>query len=339
MRDDSGRGYPCLGRSLHKSNGAPFGSCPLLPNPILRIALTASDSSLSVREYTFSPRELATAVGVSESSMKRWIDAGELEAARTAGGHRRVSQREAVRFIRDRALHVVDPSALRLPDLAGVPEVLADTSVTAEALVDALVAGEAARARALVVAAYVRGASLAWLCDVPMRGALEHAGTLWQEDLAGIGIEHESTDVFIQTLNQIRTLRPPSPADAPVAIGGAIAGDPYTIPSLMAAAVLEDLGFEVINLGPNTPAHVLADASRRRRADLVWLSVSSCPTDDALLRAGEELASGLEGTGARVVIGGREASAEDVPGLTVLPSMRALSALAEQILAERRAAA
>lgn len=268
--------------------------------------------------------------------MKRWIDAGEVEAARTAGGHRRVTQREAVRFIRDRRLHVVDPSALRLPDFAGVPDVLAAAPLTAEALVEALVAGEAARARALVVSAYVRGASLAALCDGPLREALHHAGTLWRDDPSGIGVEHEATDVLIQTLNQIRTLRPPSSPNAPVAIGGAMEGDPYAIPSLMAAAVLEDLGFDVTNLGPNTPADVLAEASKRRRADLVWLSVSARSTDDALRSIDEVLTTGLDGTGAYVVVGGREAKAEALPGLHVLPSMQALASLAEQILAGRR---
>ncbi len=312
------------------------------PNPILPTILQANDLHLPAREHTFSPRELATAVGVSESSMKRWIDAGELDAARTAGGHRRVSQREAVRFIRARALHVVDPSALRLPELVGLPD-FAAAPVTAEALIDALVAGEAVRARSLVVGAYVGGASLASLCDGPLRGALHHAGTLWESERgvepSGIGIEHEAIDVFIQILNQIRTLRPLPSDGAPIAVGGALEGDPYTVPSLMAAAVLEDLGFDVTNLGPNTPVEVLADASRRRRADLVWLSVSASPPDEALRRAAAALADELAEVGARFVIGGREAKEEALPGLTVLPSMQALSALAEQIIAERRAAA
>ncbi|HEX9106572.1 MAG TPA: MerR family DNA-binding transcriptional regulator, partial [Longimicrobiales bacterium] len=47
-----------------------------------------------------SPRELAEAVGVSESSLKRWADRGVLAVERTAGGHRRIPLGEAVRFIR-----------------------------------------------------------------------------------------------------------------------------------------------------------------------------------------------------------------------------------------------
>jgi excisionase family DNA binding protein len=51
-------------------------------------------------QNTLSPRELAAAVGVSESSLKRWADEGRVKVARTAGGHRRIELAEAVRFIR-----------------------------------------------------------------------------------------------------------------------------------------------------------------------------------------------------------------------------------------------
>jgi MerR family transcriptional regulator, light-induced transcriptional regulator len=49
-----------------------------------------------------SPKALAAAIGVSESSLKRWADEGRLAAERTAGGHRRIAVAEAVRFVRRR---------------------------------------------------------------------------------------------------------------------------------------------------------------------------------------------------------------------------------------------
>jgi excisionase family DNA binding protein len=295
------------------------------------------DPAFSSREHTFSPRELADAVGVSESSMKRWIDAGEVAAARTAGGHRRVSRREAVRFIRARGLPVADLASLRLPELAGVPDAHASGPVTADALIEALQAGKVARVRALVLAEYVGGASVASLCDGLIRETLHRTGELWRrERTAGIGIEHTATDTFAQTLGQIRSLRPLPSAEAPVAVGGAISGDPYLIPSLMAAAVLEDLGYHVTNLGADTPAEVLVDTARRRDADLLWFSVSTAPSLDALRQAGEHITAGLQDSGVRVVVGGRKADERALPGLTVLPSMQALASVGEQVLATRR---
>ena len=67
-----------------------------------------------------SPKELADAIGVSESSLKRWADAGRLQVARTEGGHRRIPIAEAVRFIRDTGAVVVRPDLL---GLVGVPAV------------------------------------------------------------------------------------------------------------------------------------------------------------------------------------------------------------------------
>ena len=53
-------------------------------------------------QSALSPKELAHALGVSESSIKRWIDDGRLDCTRTPGGHRRVTIQNALKFIRPR---------------------------------------------------------------------------------------------------------------------------------------------------------------------------------------------------------------------------------------------
>ena len=70
-----------------------------------------------------SPRELADAIGASESSLKRWTDGGLIVATRTAGGHRRIPLAEAIRFIRETAQPVVRPEILGLGDIEIVPKV------------------------------------------------------------------------------------------------------------------------------------------------------------------------------------------------------------------------
>ena len=64
-----------------------------------------------------TPKELAEALGASESSVRRWVDSGDIRIARTAGGHRRIPLTEAIRFIRLINAPVVRPELLGLGSL------------------------------------------------------------------------------------------------------------------------------------------------------------------------------------------------------------------------------
>ncbi|MEO6025381.1 MAG: helix-turn-helix domain-containing protein, partial [Candidatus Binatia bacterium] len=61
-----------------------------------------------------STRSLAHALGVSESSIKRWVDDGTIRSARTVGGHRRIPRVDAIRFVRATRASVVHPEILGL---------------------------------------------------------------------------------------------------------------------------------------------------------------------------------------------------------------------------------
>ena len=52
---------------------------------------------------SFTVGEAAELLGVSPDTVRRWIDSGQLEATKTAGGRRRVDGRALARFSRKRA--------------------------------------------------------------------------------------------------------------------------------------------------------------------------------------------------------------------------------------------
>ena len=98
----------------------------------------------------------------------------------------------------------------------------------------------------------------------------------------------------------------PAPEDgAEAAIGGAMSGDPYVLPSLMASVVLREIGFAAVNLGANVPIECLVDARRTDRLGLVWCSVSTEWEEPRRSRELRELLEALRPTGAEIVIGGR----------------------------------
>jgi hypothetical protein len=187
--------------------------------------ITLKTVSIAAMQEFLSPRDLAAAIGVSESSLKRWVDGGLLAASRTVGGHRRIAVSEAVRFIRSSGTPVLRPELLGLSGLR--LERRGDREAPpAEQLYAALAADDRPAVRSLIVGAFLAGEPLASLCDGPIRHALTRIGELWQHDPAGILIEHRAVDTVLQTLNMLRGLLAPPAAGAPTALGGAPAGDP-----------------------------------------------------------------------------------------------------------------
>ncbi len=279
-----------------------------------------------------SPRQLAEAIGSSESSLKRWSDEGLINVTRTAGGHRRIELSEAVRFIREANMPVVRPEVLGIAELAE-HEPAMDNRDASDQFRSLLKEGNAPAARSLVLSLFMSGWSVSRICDGPVRDALQDIGRLWENDPAGVCTEHRATDICIQAINQLRTLLPENEG-GPLAMGGAFPGDPYALPSLCAAATLTSCGFRAVNFGPNVPFDSLLPAVDVRRPRLVWLSLSHTPTSHDLARRLHDFASTLRKSGINLTVGGRiidTLSLPPEPGFHVGHTMSELASFAEGI--------
>jgi excisionase family DNA binding protein len=273
-----------------------------------------------------TPKELAEALGCSESSLKRWADDGVIRVSRTAGGHRRIALADAVRFARESGLEIEHPAALGLDDVLPARRgAERSSSSVADALYAAFLRDDWRLARGLIVGGFVSGESIAALCDGPLRAALSRAGELWEHGSDGIVIEHRAVDTCLQALSLVRSLLPGVAAAAPLALGAAFADDPYVLPSLAAATVLADAGFRDVNLGPTVPTAALVSAVASYAPELVWRTVS-VPVDAETLRRDLRAVSDAMPPQGRIVLGGRGVP----PGLRQLPErVHALGSMSE----------
>jgi len=270
---------------------------------------------------TLSPRELAQAIGVSESSLKRWIDSGRIHASRTEGGHRRIAVAEAIRFIRSSGSPLERPDLLDLPDIAA-----SDARAGDGTLFDLLVGGDARAVRGALLTRYLAGASVAELCDGPIRDAMHAIGERWRHDEDGIFVEHRATDACLQALAQLRATIAPAP-DAPVALGATPEDDPYLLPSFMAATVVAEAGLRAVNLGPDTPLSAMQQAFEHHAPRLVWLSASATVPPARARAIGLWLASLPPAV--EVIVGGRRVDPiARQRGIRVGDSMADLASLA-----------
>lgn len=279
-----------------------------------------------------SPKDLAHAIGVSESSIKRWVDDGLILATRTSGGHRRIAIDEVLRFTRQTQTPIIHPDVLGLPPEAGcsAQDVLAEN--TDDALLQALLTGDAQSARGLLLSLYLRGQSVASICDGPLSLAMSKIGELWKHRNGdGIFLEHRASDICIQALSRIRSMFE-SPTDGAVAIGGAPPGDSHLLASLATSVVLASDGFRAVNLGPDTPIHSFLTAVATHKPTFVWVSISVAQNPRSLSSQLAHLAGELQSQGVYLALGGVAAGDVKVPpdrGVFVGRSMMELVAFAK----------
>ncbi|HUS30002.1 MAG TPA: helix-turn-helix domain-containing protein [Kofleriaceae bacterium] len=276
-----------------------------------------------------SPRDLADALGVSESSLKRWVDSGKIVAFRTEGGHRRIALAEAVRFVRETHAPLARPELLGLAEVAAAQRSMLTGSVR---LFDFVSEGDVDGARGFLLARYLAGATIAELADGPIREAMEELGEIWRHDSRGIFIEHRATDTCLQAIAHLRNMID-TPTNAPLAIGAAPEDDPYILPAFLATMVTTGAGLRTVNLGADTPLSALEQAVHHHRPRLVWMSATA-PINSARARSIQRYFDSLDST-TTVIVGGRHgrALAGRSRNVRYLDTLSELSSVAAQLVA------
>ncbi len=248
-------------------------------------------------------QQVARALGVSVSTIKRWVDAGELKASKTVGRHRLIPVGEALSFARRCGLPRND-----LEVLAGIgsPRMGTIDDRARQALEETLRTGRSREARALIRSAYNAGADAAALGDDLIRPVMERIGHGWQSGMVDIFEEHRASQVVGSILSElIGRTRPANGKRAPLALGATPDGDPYTLSGLLSELVLGESGWEAVNLGPNLPMAALARAVLDQEPRLVWLSINHLADPARFLRDYEAFHEAATRTGAAVILGGR----------------------------------
>ena len=241
---------------------------------------------------------MATVLGVSESSIKRWVDDGAITSTKTAGGHRRITVPEAISFIRRQGLSIAKG------ELIGLPRVSGDYENTNAAIKESMLSGDQPSLERLFVDHYAAGGSVAAICDDGVKNAFIEIGELWKHQEDGIMIEHRAVDTCLGALSSLGALLPRPSGKAPIAVGGAPSGDPYLIPSLMVSLCLTELGFNATNLGPDTPWETFVTAVEQMQPVLCWVSASA-PVDGEIINKADEHFGAIKAFGAEVILGGR----------------------------------
>ncbi len=276
----------------------------------------------------FSPKDVAIAIGVSESSLKRWVDRGLIRAEKTAGGHRRLSLDSVLNYIRGEGKSLPHPEAIGLPE--GIP--VHAVSVQNEPLYTpnhypgmhfpaneeaanadfrrAMVAGDELLARRIILDVFISGMSVAKICDNIITPVFHQIGDLWRCGEIEVFQERRACETCSRVIHELRRAVGPGPQDGPIAIGGTIDGDPYTLATGMAELVLRDAGWRAMSLGNMLPFDALNRALQSDRPALMWVSVTSVRDMDRFIASFNLLFDEARAVGAALVVGGQGLTAD-----------------------------
>lgn len=250
-----------------------------------------------------SPRQVARAIGVSESSLKRWCDRGLLKTVRTAGGHRRVPVNSVIDFLRQTGQTLVSPEVLGLPATTG--KSLNCIERSSLLLAGALSDGDESLCRQIVFDLYLARHTACDIFDKVISAAFHLIGERWRHGEIEIYQERRGCEICLRVLYELRSALPAVSAGAPQAIGATLPGDPYTLPTTMAEITLREAGWQAQCFGNELPVATLCAAIHAIRPRLFWLSVSVIPSTADFVAGFSLLHQAAAANGTAVIVGGR----------------------------------
>ena len=258
--------------------------------------------------HFFSPKEVAAAMGVSESSLKRWVDKGLIQAEKTGGGHRRLQLNSVLQYAREAG------KSITRPELIGLPAGMGSTSLQGEGanteFENALACGDEITARRVVLDLYMSNVSVADICDTVMTPAFQKIGDLWRCGTLEVYEERRACETCSRVMHELRCAVGTGSPNGPVAMGGTLDGDPYTLAACMSELVLRDCGWRASSLGHMLPIETLHRALERDRPRLLWISVTSIRDVDQFIASFNVLFDTATSFGSAIVVGGQALTPE-----------------------------
>ena len=249
-----------------------------------------------------SPKQVARAIGVSESTLKRWCDDGLIPMTKTVGGHRRIEVAAVIKFLRETGRQVVEPELLNLPVTAGKTEWTLIRAV--DRLVASLVSGEESVVRQIVFDLLLADHSVTAIFDDVLAPALHRIGEQWSCGDVAVYQERRACEICMRCLHELRASTTVAD-DQPLAVGATVEADIYTLPLTMSEVVLRNVGWKTTLLGTNLPFDTLCEAIETARPRLFWLSVSYVVDDATFITGVNQLFSVAHACNTAMAVGGR----------------------------------
>lgn len=298
----------------------------------------------TMHKTVISTVDVARLFNVTETTVKRWADEGNLRCQKTPGGHRKFQIRNVIEFAERNNFEPI--GVLTLPGNEGqdAPMQVAILKRDFNSLVDTFVekALSPDRSDLYIYFAYLYEHRIAlWeIYDLILRPGMREIGDRWTRGEIGVSQEHrasyETLDALAKLQNEILIKSPTGESVVFACLGEEL----HEIGLRCAANIFEAEGWQTHYLGARTPADAVIAAGTELKPTVVALSVTQGYDANELLQDLRRIADVLTPGGMRLIVGGSGVPAELYPEAWhsgVLNSARELVSFIDECATERRA--
>ena len=259
-------------------------------------------------KQSYSTKELAEMWDVSESTVKRWADAGALPCRKTVGGHRKFELDDIVEFqsrcgLAKLPAHLANGRSESPCEFKHLLET-ADYGALAERFRQAALAGQFEFVSYLFNKAQEHGMSLATIGEKLIRPAMREVGELWRTGKIGVLDEHLAMVATVEALAALHANVEKKSEAGQLAIVGCAEGELHQLAAMMVRDLLESQDWQVIYFGSPTPLFSFAEAVDRFKPQLVCISITMADHIERARRDYEDLRRAAERQQTTIVLGG-----------------------------------
>ena len=228
-----------------------------------------------VKRY-ISSKEASNIIGVNVSTIKRWADKGQIDCEITAGGHRKFLMRQIAAFLNENSkyrsrLNVLpyDSSEQRQLNQLIIKKHISELS---DIFFSKSIDGDREICQHIMNGLYLAGLQLHEIYDNLVSPVLSRIGERWVKGDLEVYSEHVASKVVQGCIYGMYSVlqRPRKTLGLALCIG--LQDDHHEMPLYITEQILLDKGFDVINVGTDTPLKKIKTLFKESNPDRLYIS-------------------------------------------------------------------
>jgi MerR family transcriptional regulator, light-induced transcriptional regulator len=258
-------------------------------------------------KQSYSTKELAEMWDVSESTIKRWADAGMLRCRKTIGGHRKFELEDILEFQNQCDLAKKEAAENGRAECSGELKRLlneSDFQGLVSCYKQAALTGQSVLVSSLITQSNQHGFSLATIGEEIIKPAMQEVGEMWRTGKIRVLDEHLATLSTMEALTDLHGQVAKQASMDHLAVVGCSEGELHQLGSILVRDILEAEGWKVVYLGSHTPLFSFAEAINRFKPELVCISITMMDNLERAVRDYETLRRAALKHETKIIIGG-----------------------------------